>query len=185
MKPEIKCTDCHNTIAHDQVPPIKNYPTLEKCLSCHNGQTASAKCDLCHRAKAAKPSLPDRWPWSVTHGPTWRQTHGMGNLNACSACHAKEYCQKCHQIEMPHPYYWKDSHGKVAAKTPTSCTQCHTRSACQNCHQIEMPHPTDWLKNHSSYTRLQGKKLCSNCHYEESCDRCHRQHIHPAIITKR
>jgi len=45
-----KCMDCHSTVAHLNTIPIgsANFPTMDKCMRCHNGQLAPTDCDLCH-----------------------------------------------------------------------------------------------------------------------------------------
>jgi nitrate/TMAO reductase-like tetraheme cytochrome c subunit len=55
-----KCVTCHNTVGHgDAVPPgAAMYPTMDKCLNCHNNVIAPMKCELCHTDMDPNAKLP-------------------------------------------------------------------------------------------------------------------------------
>jgi nitrate/TMAO reductase-like tetraheme cytochrome c subunit len=68
-----KCMYCHSTVAHGSSVGIgsRNYPSMDTCMVCHNGQTASSKCETCHVSGiptgGAKPQsvygyVPQTWP---------------------------------------------------------------------------------------------------------------------------
>ncbi len=174
------CTECHNTIAHDDVVKNKKQATMEKCTVCHNNKTTSAACETCHE-KGVKITKRRKGPWQVVHGGKWRKTHGMGNLSSCSACHGEAYCKKCH-LQMPHSSSWPYSHGKNAKQTGLdACYQCHQQSFCQECHWLDMPHNQKFLPEHPQIVMKKGEKICLNCHVRHDCDFCHSRHIHRAV----
>lgn len=176
------CTNCHNTIAHKETIAKKNYPYMDQCLECHNGDIASSNCDNCHTKDVEEKPRYISGPWAITHGRNWKKTHGMGNLKTCSVCHHKDYCKKCHTIELPHDKdIFAANHGKVALEFYSTCTSCHMESFCKNCHQIQMPHPENFLPEHSNITKKIGKENCLRCHIEPNCDECHARHIHPGV----
>lgn len=45
-----KCMDCHSTVAHGESIPVgaATYPTMDRCMKCHDGTTAPTDCKLCH-----------------------------------------------------------------------------------------------------------------------------------------
>lgn len=176
-----QCTECHNTVAHNGVVPKEEFATMEKCLECHNLEKASTRCDLCHLENVERERRVQKDVWRVTHGPSWRSIHGMGNLSNCSVCHGEEYCVRCHKIGLPHSEAWMVAHGKVSLQAPDSCTQCHQENLCKSCHQIEMPHPAGFLPEHSKIAKDRGEGFCLKCHMKASCDLCHARHIHRAV----
>lgn len=175
-----KCTDCHNTIPHDKVVPVKNTPSSDRCAGCHNDSTASSRCSMCHVDTVSMKHIAGS-PWATSHGPSWGKTHGMTNLNTCGKCHDKSFCKNCHKIELPHPYGWQEDHRSVAKQLPDACQVCHRRSFCTDCHRIEMPHPSSFLPNHKNGVHRLGKKVCLRCHFENNCVDCHASHIHPGL----
>lgn len=48
-----KCMSCHSTVAHGEAVPVGSatHPTMDKCLTCHNDETAPLKCSLCHTGR--------------------------------------------------------------------------------------------------------------------------------------
>lgn len=47
-----KCMDCHSTIAHGDAIPVgaATFPTMDRCMKCHDGVTAPTQCVLCHES---------------------------------------------------------------------------------------------------------------------------------------
>lgn len=45
-----KCVSCHNTVGHDTAVPAgaRMYPTMDKCMGCHNDIIAPSACQTCH-----------------------------------------------------------------------------------------------------------------------------------------
>jgi hypothetical protein len=185
------CQSCHPSTGHVIEGQVAVGYTMNTCLECHNAQyDNTATCEICHegRTRAAEAGDGSRTPWQVTHGSEWRQTHGMGNLDTCSACHSGEYCAACHGIEMPHPPQFPREHGRVVLASPNGrgdCLGCHEASACEDCHGIEMPHPAGLLESHPELVEEEGDESCARCHEPSSCQECHTRHIHPGLTEDR
>lgn len=166
-----KCTDCHNSVAHGRLTANKNTPTIDKCLVCHNSKDAAQYPRLFQADKQ------DTTPWSLTHGKDTIKTHGLGGTKTCQGCHSKNFCTKCHKVEVPHLENFSYDHSQY--KNSQSCLTCHKQSFCNDCHKIGMPHPNDWLSKHRKATNQFGESTCNNCHVKYECTECHERHIHP------
>ncbi len=150
-------------------------------------QRASTKCALCHlfaasRFRKEKQPTERTAPWAITHGKTWKGTHGMGNLATCQICHDSKACARCHLVELPHSDDFPAVHGRQFLENPEACDRCHNRSFCRSCHKIQMPHPKGFLKDHSEQTKKLANELCDNCHVPADCDECHVRHTHPGDV---
>jgi len=173
------CDECHSATAHLTATRWITEPTMEACVACHRDRGATVACDACHAERSQEVRL-TRGPWAVTHGPNWKQTHGMGDLRTCNACHEPSKCVKCHGVELPHPVGFGGTHSAAAMGAPDSCAQCHDRRAfCDDCHGIEMPHPAEFLPTHMDVAGSLEDPVCLKCHYQEDCDLCHVTHVHP------
>ena len=54
---------------------------------------------------------------------------------ACTTCHdSEDYCETCHQLDMPHSDDFVASHGADADRIGTGCLNCHRVDNCQACH---------------------------------------------------
>jgi hypothetical protein len=185
------CTRCHAAVGHglDEQAP-RGFYTMGDCLECHSSNPAEpGGCSVCHAEDSDTGRRPERvkTPWRVTHGPNWRSTHGMGDLNTCKACHLDSYCVRCHNMQVPHPPDFKGRHGALVVQDETrreDCGVCHRGSVCDDCHGIEMPHPVNYLPDHADLVERDGDEACSRCHAEESCQACHSRHIHPGIAPR-
>jgi hypothetical protein len=173
------CTTCHSQAAHLNEGKVRNAPTMDRCFDCHNDVAAPSRCSLCHlepvRNRKIKPALGSAW--ALIHTGSTTETHGLGSLKTCSICHQKTFCQKCHQVEMPHEADWSYFHSKKALANRESCFQCHQKKYCQNCHQLEMPHPTSFLIKHGEISE-KDEELCRRCHPLETCNFCHVESVH-------
>lgn len=188
------CTRCHAFSMHpgDQQMSQGTY-SMGDCMECHNATpTNPGTCDVCHVPdKSPEPTASGgrdaerSSPWRVTHGPNWEQTHGMGQLNTCKACHPENYCVRCHGMQVPHPHGFIKDHGRQVmdrANAEADCTTCHLASVCVDCHGgVEMPHPTGFLEDHSQQVKEDGDEVCGRCHDKKSCDGCHTRHTHPGL----
>jgi hypothetical protein len=173
------CLECHGATAHGTASRAVRGPSMDECVTCHDGTTASAKCDLCHTAKLPSDRIA-KGPWAVTHGANWQQTHGLGDLRTCRVCHASDYCRRCHGIDLPHPESFPLNHGQLALKSRAQCLQCHNeKTFCTSCHGIAMPHPAGFLPAHSKIARGFSDPTCAHCHPSGTCDACHTKHTHP------
>ncbi|MDI6716165.1 MAG: hypothetical protein QME63_04390 [Actinomycetota bacterium] len=180
----LRCTECHNTVAHPGAIANPKPAAMDKCSVCHNGKQASVSCTECH-IEGVDGREQIKTSWKITHGPQWRKLHGMGNLNTCTTCHGDIFCLRCHNASLPHPEFWVRYHPEQAKADAEGCYKCHHKSYCLSCHGIDMPHDDKFFKNHSSIAKKKGKKTCYRCHLEQGCLRCHASHIHPGLPKDR
>lgn len=187
----IRCTSCHNTVAHGKATRNPTAPYMETCTPCHDGEKAPATCGTCHYKREERLPTERVAPWAVTHGEKWTKTHGMGNLRTCVICHPARKCVACHGMVIPHPAGWPMNHGKAAVGNliavsgpdkPRSCVGCHARSFCDGCHRLAMPHPSGFLRIHSRQYKRLGRTACESCHVLSDCDECHQKHVHPGKL---
>ena len=172
------CTDCHSDTAHGTAATWAKTATMEQCLDCHNADRVRSDCTSCHGARSQS-SLMRSGQWVVTHGPNWKQTHGMGDLNTCAACHPANYCVRCHGISLPHGPDYIRIHPTAALTNRADCAVCHRRVFCDSCHGLPMPHPADFTPQHSTIVKQQGTSKCMRCHVQDDCTNCHVKHVHP------
>lgn len=173
------CDECHSAVPHGAEVRWIREPVMEDCVGCHAELGAPLDCDTCHAAKIETERLATG-PWSVTHGPQWRTTHGLGDVRTCVACHTPSKCAGCHGVELPHPRDFPNEHGTLAISGLQDCLVCHDKpSFCDDCHGIEMPHPKTFRPEHSSITTDTSDPSCLGCHRESDCGECHIRHTHP------
>lgn len=184
-----KCGDCHNSVAHPGVTKPEKSPSMDRCMVCHNGKTASAKCDECHQNDIGSSIRMAR-----------REVVKTGVIavswNFCYRCHEEQRCTSCHGVTMPHPPNWVSevAHAKPAFEKPDVCWRCHdlpqaplqpTQSAFMKscgCHGTMGYHgnwPWEyWRKNHGPIA-IGAKpgdgenENCYRCHSAKLCDFCH------------
>jgi nitrate/TMAO reductase-like tetraheme cytochrome c subunit len=162
------CLDCHADVAHqgtNLTAARVSQNVMSICARCHDGATASAKCDLCHingiPASAPKVAM-----------------NAQIDPKQCAECHKqKSFCASCHNgLPMPHPAGWTQSHGTVVdARGANVCASCHTKKDpqfCVRCHGLAIPHPANWQTAHAA-KGLSDPSVCVKCHGQDSCIRCH------------
>ncbi|MBU2602629.1 MAG: NapC/NirT family cytochrome c [Actinobacteria bacterium] len=177
----IPCASCHTRALHGD-SPVTGGLTHASCSFCHDGTTAGTACSVCHMTEptggvAQLPGIE-----AIVHGSEVGTIHGMGDLSACTICHARTFCKSCHGVELPHdPNAFPHLHGAQAIEARGACTDCHKQSFCDSCHQIEMPHPEGFLPEHEERMRELDRATCDRCHVPEDCQYCHTAHIHPGL----
>ena len=176
------CTDCHSDTAHGTEVKWAKTPTMDECLDCHNTERVRSNCNMCHAPKSEQ-ALFQSGQWAVTHGPDWKQAHGMGDLNTCVACHPANYCVRCHGIPLPHGSGFIRDHPALAFTNRADCTVCHQQSFCDSCHGLPMPHPVGFTPEHPAIVKQQGTSKCLRCHVQQDCTKCHDAHVHPGGAT--
>jgi hypothetical protein len=176
------CTDCHSETAHGTATSWPKTAQMNQCLDCHATQRVRDDCTTCHAAKSAQQRL-RTGEWAVTHGPNWKQTHGMGNWKTCAACHPDDYCVRCHGIPLPHDADYVTNHSAQALTNRKDCGMCHKQAFCDGCHGMEMPHPALFTPSHSWIVEKRGSAACMRCHVQDDCDTCHVKHVHPGGAT--
>jgi hypothetical protein len=177
------CTDCHSTAGHGEATARVRYPTMDRCVGCHDGADAPDECDVCHSGQREERHT-DAGVWAVTHGENWESTHGMGALGSCRVCHPTDDCGRCH-YQQPHPDDWPARHGGAALAEESveeSCLDCHVQSYCDSCHGLEMPHPPYWRPQHMEEAEDMRDEACLVCHSAADCSDCHVAHTHPGRI---
>ncbi len=168
-----RCLDCHGAVGHSAKPGFVRRPTMDTCLSCHDGATASTECQTCHTKDiAVAQDIPEGYP----------KVHLAGD-RSCGGCHTLERCTACHGLEMPHPatFDQPEQHASLAAfdKKDKFCFRCHKPDECLRCHQAFAAHGPDWKQQHGLAGRAWGEG-CKSCHSKSTaknyCDLCHKKH---------
>jgi len=170
------CIDCHSAVAHGQDVGWQKSYDMEQCLGCHVAR-ASTECDVCHEPRDRQERIASG-SFAVTHGRTWRQTHGMGDVSTCAVCHSAADCGECHGAGVPHDAKFLQSHAETANQASARCESCHERSFCDGCHQTTMPHTRKFKTDHASAAKAD-RDLCARCHVDSDCTGCHEKHVHP------
>lgn len=177
-----KCAGCHNTIAHGDNVPVQKFPTMDKCVICHDGKEVSADCNLCHAQTVKEAREPRRELVKVAAEIPWH----------CRGCHAPQVekkCIDCHGLEMPHsPEFIRGKHARSAFTERSVCLRCHIKETafCNKCHVYPSPHgpEREWARLHgpaAKKTTLIEVQLedsgfidCYLCHTRPNmCDACH------------
>jgi trimethylamine-N-oxide reductase cytochrome c-type subunit TorC len=177
------CGECHGGLAHRIENRRYVVPEMDSCMACHTASsTELSGCTMCHSTQSQRERRETDTSWRVTHGPTWKTTHGMGELDTCRTCHPAPFCVRCHGTPLPHTPDWSQVHGKgLAPQTREQCATCHEKSWCDACHGIEMPHPAGFLPRHGPITQTVGDEACARCHALAGCEDCHFRSSHPNL----
>lgn len=174
------CDSCHGGVAHGKSTRWVRSYSMDECVACHRAtRGAPVMCDSCHTGRGERERLATG-PWQVTHGPMWRQTHGMGAIRYCATCHPDSYCVKCHGTPLPHPVDFGHTHGPDSLRRGSKCAECHSQGYCDGCHGIAMPHPAGFLPAHDKVAKRPDDPVCLRCHSDKDCTGCHQRHAHPA-----
>lgn len=88
------CLTCHGDAGHASVRGVQGQPVMNSCMSCHNDESASAACDVCH--------VQDPGIRAVAARGGQMNTVGIRPTD-CYGCHAEPACNECHGVTMPHP----------------------------------------------------------------------------------
>lgn len=174
-----QCVDCHSTTAHGPSTRWPRVAQMEDCFECHGQSNKLTECTVCHSDDKYERSQSGTTVFSVTHGPNWERTHGMGAMRSCSACHDAAKCAGCHGSGVPHEGDFRISHARYSASPDADCDSCHRSAFCIDCHIYEMPHPVEFIVEHSSTVEADGDQRCKNCHADSDCVECHVKHVHP------
>lgn len=179
----VACIECHGDGIHGGTRESAGRSEMSACLRCHVVSATSADCDTCHVPGVTRAQRLVGGTFTKTHGPSWQQLHGMGDLNTCSACHTLIRCESCHGVTLPHPDSWLSNHGRASLQAGSRCLRCHSESFCVECHQVDMPHPSGFRARHSTFATGHDDPRCLTCHSAQTCGDCHSQHLHPGLAA--
>ena len=178
------CTDCHGNIAHETKGRVRNYPNMDRCFRCHNNDSASAECELCHLENVwRKTTFTVNSPYQIAHATPEKKLHGMLPQSLCAICHSDDFCQNCHKAKLPHPDNWFNLHG-ISSQKNKDCYTCHNEEYCNKCHIVPMPHPDTFLIEHGDIAEDIGENICLTCHIDETCNFCHVESVHKFLGVK-
>ncbi len=178
----LRCTQCHAGVGHKLAGTWYVGIQMADCTTCHRTSSGNLEsCTVCHVEDVDAGRSTGESAWRVTHGPTWPETHGMGDLGSCISCHSPDYCARCHDVELPHPVDWPKRHGSAARSNDSGCVQCHETEWCTECHGIQMPHPEQFLPRHGVVATEESEAVCLKCHSIQACDECHYRSAHPTV----
>jgi hypothetical protein len=172
------CTDCHSTTAHGAAVLWPTQYQMNQCLDCHATSKVRTDCSMCHASRSPEERIRTS-TYAVTHGPNWKQTHGMGDLQTCVSCHPPDFCSRCHGVPLPHDTDFVRSHPVAALEHRKDCAVCHKQAFCDACHGLPMPHPAGFTPLHPALVKKQGTAVCLRCHVIDDCNLCHSRHVHP------
>lgn len=126
----IECVECHQNLVHSLNRRGFNRPEMETCLTCHDGDRATDKCQKCHTRKH-RPASHAGKDWLVIHGR-------VAKSQDCGGCHGwtPGYCAVCHaRRPASHAGNWKKGHALVATAHRDGCLVCHRdKKFCDQCH---------------------------------------------------
>ena len=140
------CMDCHTNTAHPSPPP----PEMETCAECHTEVTTPGECQLCHAPgtlshferlgvgsndfeNCGACHLPGSLERTDNQSLPSHPTFNGVDSDVCLACHATDWCARCHEDE--HPDDWVGTHGQSVLDTGGNCFDCHTGALCGPCHE--------------------------------------------------
>jgi nitrate/TMAO reductase-like tetraheme cytochrome c subunit len=177
MEKEIKCTRCHNRVAHRLV---KHYKGEEEAKA---AQIVAAGTVI----KAG--AYPDRLKMRYCMECHTGGKGGRKGPRKCSACHTKDFDlkPKTHKVKG---FVWpivadkRALHPQIFKKDSKYCWSCHKKDFCIGCHKIEIPHPKkNWVKGKNEHSLIGRSKpqVCLNCHRQPNfCASCHHKWFEPA-----
>ena len=172
----LECGECHENLATSTQLSHDLLPVMDQCTACHDGDTASEECSVCH----TRPDDPTTYTWQPTAGLLFpHQTHLAVAI----------VCDQCHSATA--------SSAALAPRTPPemgSCMDCHavplTDAGCYTCHaslegKLPTSHGPDWSEVHGLFIPDDSNGECSLCHQQADCESCHAQtqlekKVHPA-----
>ena len=157
----LECIICHKGINEVDYSAAEQLPEMTQCMECHNDESASSECAICHsetNIALLKPS---------THLADWSRSHALDarfNTNDCSMCHQESFCQDCHDV---------DQLVLVGGELSDSYSPNETTSGGSVGQALNRVHQLDYRFTHSFDAK--GKfSDCAVCHESnEFCTTCH------------
>ena len=147
----VKCIDCHRRVPLATVATRADFPTMDRCVTCHEKEGVSTECSTCHLTKpsgrlhtkfASGELKPKRFHLSAIHSGDFLRNHAVPaqqDKEYCASCHSQSDCLQCHdgigRDVRYHPGDWIATHYLRARKDDYRCQSCHRlQSFCLDCH---------------------------------------------------
>jgi hypothetical protein len=147
----VACVKCHNNVPKKGVATRDDYPTMDRCIACHQQEGISTDCKTCHFVlPSGKLQLefhegklsPQRLHAFAIHDAEFEKDHAAAvkrDKEYCSSCHMESFCVQCHdgvgRTMRYHPGDWLSVHFMKAKQDETRCQSCHrVQTFCIDCH---------------------------------------------------
>lgn len=147
----VACTDCHVNVPAKAVATRDDYPTMDRCIACHEARGVSTACKTCHLSNpsgrlvtefAAGKLEPRRLHAFAIHDGDFLRDHAAPAKRDrvyCNNCHSQPFCLSCHdgvaRDVRYHPGDWISQHALRAKKDDYRCQSCHRlQTFCLDCH---------------------------------------------------
>jgi hypothetical protein len=147
----IRCVQCHNNVPEKEEATRDDFPTMDRCIACHEAKGAGTECNVCHlalpsgRLQLEYPEgelAPRRLHQFAIHDADFLRDHGPAvkrDKAYCANCHGEPFCVTCHdgvgRDARYHPGDWLSIHFMRAKKDDFRCQSCHRlQTFCLDCH---------------------------------------------------
>ncbi len=157
---QMKCETCHAGAETAAANHARLLPSMENCMTCHNGVKAGNDCRTCHTDLRFIRPADHKTDFLRVH----KQTIAVKGDANCKMCHSEESCQDCHSGARLEKFSKKD------ISTPNSGALGGTSGTILN-----RVHTADFLFVHRFDAKSKTSD-CKTCHETESfCARCHNE----------
>jgi hypothetical protein len=148
-----ECQRCHGDMSKvTGLATREHLPSMDSCLTCHDGVRAADACTTCHLATQGgriRTDLPDGalvpigGATGALHDLDFRTNHDQiarAEPQSCAGCHEKRFCADCHAgVIKPmdfHPGNYVALHAVEARRNVPDCSACHkSQRFCVGCHE--------------------------------------------------
>jgi len=189
---EVKCTSCHNRVAHpeDDITLVlegdkkhESWMGMDACFRCHGLESEAAapgECSACHPADFnLVPATHDAGNWYAEFGDSTGHA-AAASEEASRVAAAETWVGGLKQVEHEEglqPGY---------EQTVNTCYTCHKKDFCTSCHGVEIPHPAAFATDHGT-AGLADPAACARCHARSEaeasgdafCNACHHPQSQP------
>jgi hypothetical protein len=150
-KASLDCTECHSQVPSKTLATRDDYPTMDRCIACHQSRGVSTACKTCHvtgatgrvvTEYAAGKLMPVRYHGFAAHTGDFLRDHAepaQRQPDFCRQCHSQDDCLQCHDGFARNVRYhagdWIAVHGLRSRGDDYRCQSCHRlQSFCLDCH---------------------------------------------------